>query len=563
MVIVMKNDKHKKIQHLGLKVNVVVACLLIISISVVLQLCVSMFKNLTMQMLEDQCINGTDVLEYRLNQYLVTEGSMDSEEITAMIDELKEELGCEFTIFRGDVRAYTTIFQDGQRAVGTKLSDKVAAIVIDRGQTYVGEAQILGVSHLCSYVPTRDANGNVDGLLFAGISMADATGHIDNTIRIAMAAGAAMTVISLILLSLYIGNRVSKPLSKLTKLAQTMERGELGIKSKKMEIDIHSNDEVGFLAQTFENTMSRLNGYIGEISTVLDSISQGNLTVTTKLEYIGDFASIKESLDDILDKLNNTMAQIVESSDSVSSGAEQMAIGATALSQGAVEQASSVEDLDRNIRDISDQVGKTAENALQANKEVESVSERLIESNRKMQEMINAMQEINERSNEIGKIIKAIENISAQTNILALNAAVEAARAGEAGKGFAVVAEEVRELAGKSAEASQTTTALIERSIEAVEQGTKIANETASQLMEVVSGANEIVDVTNNIADAAQTQADSVFLIKEQISQISNVVQTNSATAQQSAATSQELSQQAGVLKDLIRTFRLNTRYLN
>ncbi|MCH5249975.1 MAG: cache domain-containing protein [Lachnospiraceae bacterium] len=559
----MKNDKNKKIHHLGLKVNVVVAALLIVSIVVVLQVCVSMFRSLTMDMLENECVNANSVLESQLMEIVESGASVDSEDITLLLDELKEDLGCEFTIFNGDVRAYTTILQDGKRAVGTKLSEKLAAIVLEQGKSYVGEAQILGVDHVCSYIPTKDENGKVNGLLFAGISMQNATGQINKTINTVIIVGGILVVVGLILLSAYIRHRVSKPLSRLTELAQTMERGDLGIKSKKMVINIHSNDEVGFLAQTFENTMSRLNGYIGEISTVLDSISQGNLTVATNLEYIGDFASIKESLDDILDKLNNTMSQIIESSDSVSSGAEQMAIGATALSQGAVEQASSVEDLDRNIRDISDQVGNTAENAQQANKEVESVSERLIESNRKMQEMINAMQEINDRSNEIGKIIKTIENISAQTNILALNAAVEAARAGEAGKGFAVVAEEVRELASKSAEASQTTTALIERSIDAVEEGTRIANETASQLMEVVSGANEIVDVTNKIADAARSQADSVFLIKEQISQISNVVQTNSATAQQSAATSQELSQQAGVLKDLMRTFRLNTRYLN
>lgn len=119
-----------------------------------------------------------------------------------------------------------------------------------------------------------------------------------------------------------------------------------------------------------------------------------------------------------------------------------------------------------------------------------------------------------------------------------------------------MVAEEVRSLAGKSAEASQSTTNLIESSIKAVEYGTRIANETAVLLENVVKGANEIVMTINEIADASRTQADSVL----QIEQISDVVQTNSATAQESAATSQELNTQAGLLKSLIAVFRLRSK---
>ncbi|MDE7019101.1 MAG: cache domain-containing protein [Lachnospiraceae bacterium] len=552
----MGKEEKVKIKHLGRKVSLMVACLLIVSITVIVQLCVSMFRNLTMNILRDQCVDATNVLAYQLENYT------GPEDMTELLDDLKREMDCEFTIFNGDVRAYTTILQNGKRAVGTKLSSELSDTILRQGKSYVGNAQILGVDHLCSYVPTRDENGQVNGLIFAGISVVDASNQINDTIRLATIVGVALVGVSLLILAGYIGCAVSKPLSRLTKLAQTMEQGKLGLEGNQtVTANIHSNDEIGLLANIFENTMVRLKGYIGEISTVLESISQGNLTAETKQDYVGDFASIQMSLDGILDKLNSTMAQISESSDYVSSGAQQMAIGAQALSQGAVEQADAVEQLDENIQEISRQVEQTAENAALANRKVEEVSGQLLESNEKMQEMIQAMQEIDERSNEIGKIISAIENISAQTNILALNAAVEAARAGVAGKGFAVVAEEVRELAGKSAEASKTTASLIESTIEAVKQGTTIANATASQLVAVVSGANEIVDTTNGIADAARVQADSISRIQGKISQISSVVQTNSATAQESAATSQQLSQQAGVLRKLISMFRIKSQY--
>lgn len=551
----METGNGRKIKHLGRKLNAVMACMMIAGIALTVAQCVYMFYRLTMDTIREQCVTGTNILAYELENY---DGP---EDMTQLLDDLKRETGCEFTIFHGDERAYTTILQDGKRAVGTKLSAELKETILVKGESYVGNTQILGVDHLCSYVPTKGEDGKINGLIFSGISISDANAQVTSTVKATCVLGGAMVFICIALLAVYIRNIVSAPLSKLTVLAQTMERGELGLNgSQSMEIDIHSNNEIGFLAETFQKTILRLKGYIGEISTVLESIAQGDLTLATKQDYVGDFASIRESLDNILSKLNNTMSQIVESSEHVSNGSEQMSIGAQALSQGAVEQASAVEELDSNIRQISEEVGKTAENAVQASQKVEAVGAQLMESNQKMQEMIEAMEAIDARSNEIGKIIKTIENISSQTNILALNAAVEAARAGEVGKGFAVVAEEVRELAGRSAEASKSTAELIERSIEAVKQGTRIASETAEQLVIVVSGANEVVETTNLIAEAARGQADAVFEIREQINQISNVVQTNSATAEESAATSQQLSSQAGLLRNMISMFRIKNR---
>ena len=545
-------DARQKCRQIGRKVGNLVALMLGVSITVVVALCVLMFYRLTMSTMQSVCVSGANVLAYELSQY---DGPEDK---TALLDELKARTGCEFTIFQGDERICTTIQQNGRRAVGTRLSGEVADRVLKQGESYVGKADILGETHLGSYIPTRNEAGQIDGLLFAGISMKEATGQINLTVVLSFLSGVALIIAGIAVAGAYIRRAVSRPLFRLTVLAQTLEQGDLGLNEHQtMMVNIDSDDEIGLLAQSFDRTIARLRSYIGEISSALEAVATGDLTGRITQEYVGDFASIRTSLNDILQHLNGTVGQIVTSSEYVSGGAEQMSSAAQALNQGSMEQTSAVENLEQTMSEVSGRVRQTAEQAGHAREQAGEMGRQLAQSNEKMQEMIAAMAEIENSSNEIEKIMKTIEDIAFQTNILALNAAVEAARAGSAGKGFAVVADEVRNLASKSAEASQSTAALIARSIAAVGQGTRIAGDTAGQLAGVVSKAQGIVDTINGIAGDAQNQADAVEQIQTQIGQISAVVQTNSAAAEESAATSEELSAQARVLKDLVKTFRL------
>lgn len=174
-----------------------------------------------------------------------------------------------------------------------------------------------------------------------------------------------------------------------------------------------------------------------------------------------------------------------------------------------------------------------------------------------MEQLTAATREIDRSSAQIGIIIKTIEDIAFQTNILSLNAAVEAARAGEAGKGFSVVADEVRSLAGKSAEAAKDTNELISLSVRSAKTGTETTGQAVSAMQVINDCIRSIKELMDEIASASVRQSEMILLIETGIREISAVVQSNSAAAEKSASVSGELSRQARMLNSLISRFRI------
>ena len=470
------------------------------------------------------------------------------------LDEFKEETGSEFTIFSGATRYATTVESNGQRAVGTDMSQKVNNAVIVNGQSYSGTADILGQKHYVNYEPMYDINNNLVGAFFSGISSSESDSLKYSTIFASIAVAVIVAVLSMVVFTFVTVKAVINPIKEAEKLAGKMSKGQISNINSNMKL---GNDEIVDFVRNLQATEKSLSSYITDIKNVLAQMAMGDFTAKPEVEYIGDFTEIKVSFDRISESLSGIIGGISETSNDITNGAGQISEGSQVLAEGTTRQAASVEELSATINEITDQTEHNANNAMEAGRISAESTKKIEYQNSEIQNMLSAMQEIKAKSDQIRNIIKAIDDIAFQTNILALNAAIEAARAGAAGKGFAVVADEVRTLAARSAESAQQTGELITSTLEAVDKGTNIAEATAEAMKDVIDFSNRTNEYISGISTASELQAESIKQVKLGIEQISVVVQQNSATAQQSAASCADLNNVAVRLRDQISKLKV------
>jgi methyl-accepting chemotaxis protein len=326
----------------------------------------------------------------------------------------------------------------------------------------------------------------------------------------------------------------------------------------KLDSRIETTEYQGFMKELGDNINNLMNSIVEPINDAINiaqALADGDLTQSMSNDYGGEFLALANAMNGSIENLSNMVEEIRDASTNVFDSAREIASGNNELSHRTESQASSLEETASAMEELTSTVQQNAENTTEASKLSNSVMDKASNGGAVVRNAITAMSDINKSSKKIADIISVIDEIAFQTNLLALNAAVEAARAGEQGRGFAVVAAEVRNLAQRSAGAAKEIKGLINDSVEAVGQGTKLVDETGQTFSELVTAIEDVSKMIGDIDSAGKEQSAGIGEVSAAVSQMDEMTQQNAALVEEAAASSKSMEEQSQSLLDQVSFF--------
>lgn len=408
------------------------------------------------------------------------------------------------------------------------------------------------MQRIMCYVPIEKGSSWV---LAVTVSYFEFIGNQLVGLSVLAAAAAAVISVSIILI-LKTSARIVKPVRSCTKRIELLAEGDLKSDMPDME-DFKSNDETGVLVESTRRNIRHLNSMIRHISDSLEQMAAGDFTHETEGKFRGDFAPIKASLDNIVGSLHSVLADIDSASAAMSEISEQVVDTSCSLADGVNHQTELIGQISDTFEEMKESIKLNAENTANVLELASKTKSGVKTSGNQMNELLEAMREMEKLSKEIRSINDTISDIAFQTHILAINASIEAAAVGEAGKGFTVVANEVGHLSAKCAESVSKTTALIERTVKSINDGTRLAETVSESFGDVEADTAEVEKNIADISASSQEQAERIESVSEKMNTISSVVETTAVSSEKSAEISEKLKYEAESLKNIVSGFTL------
>lgn len=419
---------------------------------------------------------------------------------------------------------------------------------VTTGETGSTEFDINGQQMLVAFSPIH----GTQWALVIQVPKSDYNNLINRAMIVAGICTLAVLFIS-ILVILRMARSISKPVKNVTNRMLGLSDGDLHTEVA----HIRSGDELEIMTRTLADTVGSVNRYISDIHQVLSGVADGNLQIEPQVQYKGDFTLIRNSLVTILASMNKTISGFRAAAARLAQMAEELSGQSGQLHQASLEQNQATEVLVDEVTHVKEQLAGVIESSDQTHTMTSKITRKVQEANTQMDALSNAMSNISSNAQEITSIAKAIDNIAFQTNILALNASVEAARAGSAGRGFAIVAEEVKELAGKSAQAAQNAMAIVANTKAVIQKGVELNASTAESLQAIYGVSTEISEISDQLIAAVQGQENALISMEERIATISSIADRNLQSAVGTSQSSELLAKESEELQMQVKKFAL------